>query len=264
MTVEFLADEPGVPHRRSTRAVPFHAEREVCVSAPSRLSLPEEFLVLSHHPHVKVHDIRQTAVGCAVAELGELALLRRLLVVPKKKRLFGFEVHFTSSRIHLLDLTPTGLSWADGLLAELGSLTVSRSKPTRLSTWLRRRGDEALYLHRQALIEHGSLFPSEDHELHYPNPSVRDVLISWLRAVANEHFFMDERMLFLSDLVEKAELNEDFGAAWSMRRRLDRGRGSGALAVLPEEVRDTSAALSSSIFSRRSGVSAGGGDGDGQ
>lgn len=258
-----LTDEQG-PHGRSTGTVLFHAEPEVCVAAPSRLSLPEEFLVLSHHPHGGVHDIRQTAVGCAVAELGELALLRRLLVVPKKKRLFGFEVYFTSGRIHLLDLTPTGLAWADGLLAELGSLAASRSKPIRLPTWLRQRGSNALYLHRQALIERGVLFPSEDHELHYPNPSVRDVLISWLRAVADEHFFMDERMLFLSDLVEKAELNEDFWAAWSMRRRLDRGRGTGALAVLPEEMRDTSTALSSSIFSRRSGVGAGGVDGDGE
>ncbi|WP_406404220.1 GPP34 family phosphoprotein [Streptomyces sp. NBC_00879] len=41
--------------------------------APWYLSLPEEFVLLSHLESGTVHDAAQTAFGCAAAELGELA-----------------------------------------------------------------------------------------------------------------------------------------------------------------------------------------------
>ncbi|MGI5121967.1 GOLPH3/VPS74 family protein [Marinactinospora thermotolerans] len=242
--------------------------------APPQLSLPEEFLLLSHHRHGDVHDPHQTAIGCAAAELGELALRRRLRVAPQRKgRLFGFEVYFTTGRtlgrIHLLDLAPTGLAWADGLLAELERLAASsRNGPIRLRTWLRQRGGEALRLHRRVLVERNLLFhhpgfvPGEDGH-HYPDVAVRAMLVSRLRAATGERIPLDERTLLLLDLVDEAELNEDLGLSLSTRQRLDRARGVGAVTALPEDVRDTSTVLSMSIPSRKRSGAGGGDGGDG-
>lgn len=50
--------------------------------------------------------------------------------------------------------------------------------------------------------------------------------------------------------MEEAGLNGELGVTMTVRRRLDRARGIGAVAVLPEEVRDTSAVLSMCVPSR--------------
>ncbi|MEU8397943.1 GPP34 family phosphoprotein [Nonomuraea sp. NPDC048892] len=236
---------------------------EGTVLAPPRLSLPEAFLLLSYR-YGDVHDRHQSAVACAAAELGELALRRRLRVVPRKKiRVFGFECYLSPSKIHLLDATPTGLAWADELLAELetaarqrgGTATDSRREPISLRQWLKRRGDRALLLHRDALTGGGVLFHSpgsgpDQEERHHPDPGVRDALASRLRAATEERVPMDGHLLLLSDLVEEAGLNGELGLTMTMRQRLDRARGIGAVAALPEEVRDTSAVLSMSVPSR--------------
>lgn len=259
------------------------SDSTVPMSAPPQLSLPEEFLLLSYHRYGDVHDREQTAVGCAAAELGELALRRRLRVTPRKSKVFGFEFYSLSGKIQVLDLAPTGLAWADDLLAELERLAASRRrhtasgvaptgsqrKPIRLHKWLRLRGHDALLLHTKALTERSVLFHSPgfrpgDEERHYPDVAVRNALISRLWAVTNERVPMDEHMLLLLELVGSARLNQDLGLTLSMRQRLDRARGIGAVAALPEDMRDTSTVLSMSIPSRnRGGVGGGSGGGDG-
>ncbi|MBV2366458.1 GPP34 family phosphoprotein [Streptomonospora nanhaiensis] len=250
------------------------ADGSVPMAAPPQLSLPEEFLLLVHDRYGGVHDLHQAAVACAAAELGELALRRRLRVVPQKKvRLFGLDAYLTAGgspgRIHLLDTTPTGLAWADGVLAELARLAAAEGGPVRLRTWLRQRGDDALPVHRQALIARAVLFhspgaTSEDDERHYPDVAVRNSLISRLKAVAEERVAMDECTMLMLDLVEAAGLNKEFGLVLTPRQRLDYARGTGAVAALPVDLKDTSTLLSMMVPSRRDeGEVFEGGDGDG-
>lgn len=253
------------------------------MSAPAQLSLPEEFLLLSYR-YGDAHDYDRSAVACAGAELGELALRRRVQVAPRKwkTKLFHFQGYVSSGEIHVLDLTPTGLAWADDLLAELERLanpprrhmpsdtggTASRSRPISVYKWLRLRGDKALLLHRKALTErrvllHSPGFRPGQEERHYPDPSVRNELISRLRAVDDERIPMDEHMLLLLNLVAEAGLNDELGLTMSTHQPLDRARGSGAVAALSDDMRDTSAVLAMNIAQRNRGGGADGGGGDG-
>ncbi|MEV7007350.1 GPP34 family phosphoprotein [Streptosporangium sp. NPDC051022] len=216
-------------------------------SVPWWLSLPEEFALLSHTNSGKVHDSAQTAVGCAAAELGELALRRKLLVRSRKSRKFGFEVYRDHGEIQLLDTGPTGLVWADELMAELGDRSASERGPVTVKRWLRQRGRKAFTLHRTALTARGVLRRRSGgllgRERHYPDTAVRDVLIDEVRAAYGERRPLDEHMLFLCDLVEGTRLSKDFRLTMSGRQRLDRARGAGAAGALPEDLRDTSTTL---------------------
>lgn len=225
------------------------------------LTLPEEFLLLCHLPTGEVHDRAHAALGSAAAELGELALRRRLRIVPTKKiKIFGFEAYFMLGTIHLLDTTATGLAWADALLAELERHEAARGKPVSLRTWFRLRRDEALTLHRDALVGRTVLLPDHRGDLHYPDAALRTTLISTLQAVNSERAAMDEHTLLLLDLLDGAGLEEHLGLTLSMRRRLDRARGTGAVAAIPEHMRDTSTVLS---IRMPTGSKDGNGDGDG-
>lgn len=238
-----------------------------------RFSLPEEFLLLSHHSYGGLPDPQKTGAGCAAAELAELALHRRLRVTPeKKRRMLGFDFHSPPNSVHLTDPTPTGLAWADDLLEELGYLTASQGNGIHLDTWLRMRLHTSLSLHREALIERIGPFPTVKHKNRYPHSHVCDVLITWLRDAAEEWFSIDERTLFLSDLADGAGLSQEFGAALTIFQRINRARGTGAVAAVPEYLRVTSMILSGSIGPfdtskyydrRRGGGGVGGGDGGG-
>lgn len=255
----------------------------VAASAPP-MTLPEEFLLLCHDRYGNVHAYDRTVAGCAAAELGELALRHRLRVVPNRKiKLFGFESYASSGKIRMLDLTPTGLAWADDLLEELGRLSAPRGRTDsdpdqaesprrliRLHKWLRLRGDQAFFLHRDAMIENSLLFPGagsaeEDEEFHYPDSGVRNLLIDRLQAVNSEKVPMDERSLLLLDLVGDVGLEDELGLTLTIRQRLDHARGIGRVAAIPEDMRDTSTLLSGTIFARTLGKTAVGGDdgGDG-
>lgn len=216
------------------------------------MSLPEEFVILSHLEYGKVHNVHQTAIGCAAAELGELALRRTLRVRGKGKELGLGVVYQGRSEIQLLDTSHIGLVWADELLVEL-ERSASEHDPVDLLRWLRRRGRTALSWHREALIECGllryktrGLFGSGRH---YPDSVVRDALINDARA-AYAGRTPDEHMLFLCDLLAGAELTNDLGLAMSLREGFARMRGSGAVASFPEDLRGTSAALRMSVPSR--------------
>ncbi|GGO60610.1 hypothetical protein GCM10012289_00880 [Nonomuraea cavernae] len=248
-------------------------------SAPVQLSLPEEILLLSYRNGV-AYDDERSAIACAGAELGELALRRRVQVTARKFRLFGVQV-YGSGAIRVLDPAPTGLAWADELMAELERLeksrrrlmpfatarTSSESRPVSLDKWLRLRGDKALLLHREALTERRVLFHSpgsrpRQEERHYPDPSVRNELISRLRAVGDGRVPLDEHMLLLLNLMAEAGLNDELGLTSSTSQRFNRVHGNGAAGALSEEMRETSAMLAVSI-SRRSRGDGGGSDGDG-
>ncbi|MEV0702898.1 GPP34 family phosphoprotein [Saccharopolyspora sp. NPDC050389] len=227
---------------------------------PSRLSLPEEFVLLSYRDGGTVHDSSQVAAGCAAAELGELALRRKLLVRIRKGKKFGFDVYFPSdARIQLLDASPTGLGWVDELLAELaqrGAAEVGGN--VRLRRWVRQRR-VALALHRAALVERDLLRhePGKDlagifrGERHYPDYAARGMLLAAIQSAIGQDRY-DEHMLLLCGLAQAADL--ELGNRLTMRQRLDQGRGIGAVASVPEELRDTSVALDSTVpMSAKSG-----------
>lgn len=227
---------------------------DMSVPAPAsrQLSLPEEFVLLSHLPSGKVHGTARAAIGCAAAELGELALHRKLLLRARKSRKFGFDIYLTYGiEIELLDTGPTGLLWADGLLAELRQrCDAHKSGRVRLNRWFRHR-DQAFSLHRDALAGRGLLTPVRGkgaarirgNRHHCPHPGLRNALIAEIRAAEGVRGRVDGHMLFLRDIVETVGLGEELGVPMSTRDKLDRARGLGAVEHLPEELRDTSSAL---------------------
>ncbi|WP_326689016.1 MULTISPECIES: GPP34 family phosphoprotein [unclassified Streptomyces] len=233
------------------------------MSVPSQryLSLPEEFVLLSHLASGKVHGSGRApaVIGCAAAELGELALRRKLAVRSRKSKALGFDVYrLHGVEIELLDARPTGLGWADALLAELQqSCSASEHGRVRLYQWFRRH-QEGFSLHRDALAARGVLHPKPGghtglfraRQRHYPDRVLREALIAEARAACGEESRVDAHMLFLCDLMETVGLNRELGIRLSVRQRLDRGRGAGAAASLPEDLRDTSTALAAAVPSR--------------
>lgn len=224
---------------------------------PRHLSLPEEFVLLSHFPSGKVHGSARAVVGCAAAELGELALRRKLLVRPRKSRMFGHDVYrLHGVRIELLDTGRTGQGWADEVMAGLEQRAASRPGSgtgrgqVSLNWWLRRRR-QSFPPHRAALVRRGVLHHEPGRflarERHHPHRAAREALIAELHAVNSGQLPLDEHMLFLSDLVEAVGLSRQLGCATNLRRRLDRSRGIGPAGSLPEEIRDTSTALASAV-----------------
>jgi hypothetical protein len=222
--------------------------------------LPEEFALLSLTDSGKTRDSAQAVVGCAAAELGELALRRKLLVRSRKFTMFGFDAYRPHpAEIQLLDTSRTGLAWADELLAELERRCASEHGRVILRQWLRQRR-EAFSLHRDALAErgvlrhkpgrHSGLFRFFGRERYYPGSAARNALITAVRVANSGQSRLDEHMLFLSDLVGIAGLDKDLGIELRLRHRLDRGRGVGTVESLPEDLRDTSAVLASSVPKR--------------
>lgn len=252
-----------------------------------RLSLPEEFLLLAHTRYGLVYRHDQAAIGCAAAELGELALRRRLGVVARNARPYGSRASSGDVHVHVLDRTPTGLAWGDEVLAELDHRSVlpgdpaagpapeaSPTRPVSLQEWLRLRGDRAFLRHREALIERGLLVHSpgchegqEGH--HYADVGARNALIDRLRSVSGGRAVLDGHLLFLLDLVAESGLDAELGLTMSLAWRHDRARGSGAMAAVPKEMRDTGTLLFGGVFAKaRRPISSGigweaGGDGDG-
>ncbi|WP_314172121.1 GPP34 family phosphoprotein [Streptomyces winkii] len=228
----------------------------MAVPAPRQLSLPEEFVLLSHLPSGKVHGTARAAIGCAAAEVGELALRRKLLLRTRKFRKLGFDIYRTHGvEIELLDTGPTGLAWADESLSELRRrCSASGNGRCKLLPWLRHRHG-AFSLHRDALAGRGALIPTSGgiaglfgaKQRHHPHPELHGALVAELRAAGAEHARIDEHMLFLRDIVETVRLGKELGVPASMRDRLDRARGIGGVELVPEELRDTSAALISLV-----------------
>ncbi|WP_329255537.1 GPP34 family phosphoprotein [Streptomyces sp. NBC_01478] len=222
-----------------------------------RLSLPEEFALLSYGENGRVPSPAQTAAGCAAAELGELALRRRLLIRPRKTRKLGLEIYQNRGEIELsANTTGTGLTWADDLLSALHTRTTTLTpRPLTVTRWLRERGRAALALHTTALTERGVLRHSPGTLLtrtrHHPDPALRTALLNGVRAVRAEQVPLDEHMLFLCDLLDGADLAKDFGLTLTRPQRLERARGIGAAGALPETLRDTSTVLGFSLPARQ-------------
>ena len=199
-----------------------------------------------------MHGTARAAIGCAAAELGELALRRKLLLRTRKWRKLGFDIYqMHGIEIALIDTGPTGLVWADELLSELRQrCSASKNGRYKLRRWFRHR-HQAFALHRDALAGRGVLIPESGwgtgsfsaKRRHYPHSALRNALIAEIHAARGEHSRIDEHMLFLRDIVETVGLGKELGAPMSVRDKLDRARGVGAVEVLPEDLRDTSAAL---------------------
>lgn len=214
-------------------------------SPPQPLSLPEAFVLLSHQESGRVPDVKQTATACAAAELGELALRRNLLVRIRKTRKLGIEFYRGPGEMELLDPGPTGLDWADALLAELVQATATAPQPVTARRWLRRRGSAALSLHRAALAERGLLHhrpaASFRKERYHPERGARNALIDAVRAAYDGSGPLDPHLLFLCQLVGSAQLKRDVGLTRWRHQQVDSSRVPEPR--LPEDLRDTFNAL---------------------
>ncbi len=124
-----------------------------------------------------------------------------------------------------------------------------------LAKWLDFRGATPLAVHRASLIRAGVLRRKPGgvfrRERHFPDPAAREALISAIRTVHDEDRAFDERALLLSDLLDGVELVKDLGLALTWRERLDRARGAGSVADVPEDLRDTSTVLGAAVPSRQ-------------
>ncbi|KUM99560.1 hypothetical protein AQI95_38170 [Streptomyces yokosukanensis] len=218
------------------------------------LTLPEEFALLSLAETGRAIDSRQAEAGCTVAELGELALRGRLLIRTRKFKVFGLDTYRPyRAEIELIGNGSTALAWADELLAELAELAEEDGAvvPHR---WVRRHRN-AFQRHRGALIARGLVrhMPGAGvlrRDRYHPEPAVRRGLVEAVRlAHAGEHR-LDAHMMFLSDMVSSSQLTRDLGGSWRTRHKLDRARGTGAVASVPEPLRDTSAVLAALVPKR--------------
>jgi hypothetical protein len=222
---------------------------------PNPLSLPEEFVLLSHLPSGKVHGSTRAAIGCAAAELGELTLRRKILVRPWKSTVLGVKVHVTHrAGIELLDTTATGLPWADEVLAELSRSPVSREGRISIQRWFQGR-HQAFPLHRAALTERGVLRQRPRFlagKRCCPDQAVRDALITEIRAIGSGHRHVDAHGLFLCDLVRAVGLHRTLRIPTGLRTKPYRSRGAGSAESVPEDLRHASTALTTSIPSRDS------------
>lgn len=196
------------------------------------LTLPEEFALLSLADTGRVIDSGQAKVGCAVAELGELALRGKLLIRRHESKVFGLSViRQISQVIELVDAAPVGLAWADELLAELANETEAVAVAGSRLLWRRRRRNAFLW-HRDALVARGLVryVPSSGlfrRERHLPDSTMRNRLINEVR-LATEVVQdtgggrrLDVHTMFLSGMVIRSELDRDLGvvqAAGGRRR----------------------------------------------
>ncbi|GAA3979775.1 hypothetical protein GCM10022384_31510 [Streptomyces marokkonensis] len=213
-------------------------------------------MLLSYLASGKVQDSGQASFGCAAAELGELALRRKLLLRPRKTRKkFGVEFYRYPRDIELLETGRTGLVWADALLAEL-EVHASEPEPVLLRQWLRRRRREALALHRETLTRRGLLLhrPTRlGRDRYYPCVVTRAALIDEIRACYIDQRRLDARLLLLCDLVEAAEMRDELSLRLTWRQWLGWSRRAGVVESVPEELRETSWMLRLMVPSRKGG-----------
>lgn len=269
-------------HPKTENHLGSHGSGSAVPKPPSvHLTLPEQIVLLSYR-YGAAHDGGRSAIACAGAEIGELVLRGRVKVAGPKHKSRGFELFLWPGVIQVVDATPTGLAWADELLGELERHssswwrlpfpgmppTGSEGGVVALDKWFRLRGDEALLRHRDALTERGVLIPSPgfqpgQEERHYPDPTVRNELISWLRAVHAGRVPLDGPTMLLLTLLEQTRLDDELGLTSPAGRLFDGVYGKEALEAVPEEVTDISQMLNASISSLRRGTSGVGGGGDG-
>jgi hypothetical protein len=224
----------------------------------AQLTLPEEFALLSLAENGKTIDYGQAKDGCALAELGELALRGKLLIPLHNLKVFGFLTMYGQSltKAELVDAAPVGLDWADELLAELGHAGVEKT----LSKWLSRRRDAFLW-HRGALVARGLVRHVPDRrrprrERYYPDPTMRNRLINEVRLATGEGRRLDAHRLFLSDMVIRSGLYSDLRVPLNgdprilqipqhitSRRARDRAYWIETLESVPEPLRATSQVL---------------------
>ncbi|MGP3985833.1 GPP34 family phosphoprotein [Streptomyces sp. 3N207] len=217
---------------------------------PHPLSLPEEFVLLSHLPSGKVHGSTRAAIGCAAAELGELTLRRKIRVRPWKTTVLGVKADVTHrAGIELLDTTAVGLPWADEVLAELSRFPVSREGRISIQRWFRGR-HQAFPLHTAALTERGVLRQRPRFlagKRSSPDHAVRDALITELRAIGSGHRHVDAHGLFLCDLICAVGLRKTLRIPMGLRSKPYRSRGAGSAESVPEDLRHASTALTALI-----------------
>ncbi|RCG26727.1 hypothetical protein DTL70_06660 [Streptomyces diacarni] len=221
---------------------------------PQPLSLPEEFALLSHLPSGKVHGKLRAVAGCAAAELGELALRRRVLVRPRETTVLGVRAQITHrAGLELLDISPTGLPWADEVLAELSRFPVSREGWINIRQWLRERRRHAFGVHTAVLMERGVLRQRSGvlgGKRCVPDEGVRGAVVAQLRAIGSGQRAVDAHGLFLCDLIRAVGLHRTLRVPMGLRTTPYRSRGAGSAESVPEELRCASSALVALVPSR--------------
>lgn len=154
------------------------------------LTLPEEFVLLLHKPNGTYYV---TADYSSAAEVGELVLRHRIELEDKQVR--------------VLDAEPSGVEWADELIARVTEKAGQEDKPVNVAAILGDRRS-ALKDHRAALVEHGLLthqpkkflgiIPSDRY---YPDEAAHEALLSEIREAARTERELDNRLALLCSLV---------------------------------------------------------------
>lgn len=210
-------------------------------------------MLLLHKPSGAVYATANPGPTTAAGEIGEVVLRHRATIEGKKLR--------------LLDASPSGIGWLDGLMAALWKKSGPKQKPVSLSNWLSSRSSP-LKTHRNALVERGLMEHRPQKFLGFipdnryvADPEVRDSVIAEIRQVARVEKPIDNRLALLSSLVHSSGLASVLGFDRAERKMLKSiAKGENLGGAVEAAVAATSAAIATSVIVSTSG---GGGDGGG-
>lgn len=160
------------------------------------LTLPGAFVLLLQKPNGASYRNSMAATVVVAAELGELALQKR--------------VTWQGKQLHLADATPTGIARLDALLTKIDSRTGHGGKPIGVRSWVAlrgMRGKSTLRKHRAILAEQ-QFVTREPHKLlgmlpndrYVPDAEARDAVVGRIRSAAQGGRY-DERTELLCCLV---------------------------------------------------------------
>ncbi|NHD16283.1 MULTISPECIES: GPP34 family phosphoprotein [unclassified Actinopolyspora] len=221
----------------------------------SDLSLPAELVLLLHKTNGRPFASVDAHTVVAVAEVAELVLRGRVELRGRRPR---------SSRVVLLDRSPTGVDWLDRDLELLVFWMSSRSASISLRTWfsLRRLAftEHRSRLHAAGHFEHrrDRVLGLWSHERYVPSERERGARLEKLLRVARGESHVDDRTLLFVALSYFSGLSLALSVEQSLRERL----GSIARGEKLGEAVDTTV-VTAQVAVVAGGAVATGGDGDG-
>lgn len=225
---------------------------------PGREGLVADVMQLLHKPNGTSFASAHPGVATAAAEVGELVLWHRIAVEGKK--------------LSVIDQSPTGVAWMDEQLAAMARKSGPRGKPIKIASWLSGKG-AAFTVHRQGLAEHGLLSYEKrkflgfiPYHRFFPEPLVRDTLISELGRVARVERPIDNRLALLTAIVYATGLAHSLGFGRQERRMMKSiAKGEQLGGAVDEVVAATTVAIAAgaSTASASGGDGGAGGDGGG-
>ncbi|MFF5986744.1 GOLPH3/VPS74 family protein [Prauserella flavalba] len=177
------------------------------------LMLPDELVLLLHKEDGAHYPGPSVTVATGAARVGELVLRSRVALEGRKLR--------------VTDQSPTGLAWADALLAEFAKRSGDEGKPVDLSWWLSFELG-TFSDHRDVLVENGLLRKETKKFLgllknshFYPDEVAREAALTELTALARGQREPDNRTALLGSIAHASGLDKSLGFTDAERDRLD-------------------------------------------